>query len=130
MLEPRIVPSSECPPRLALMDRSDGTRCRWRVAMPAKPPGSRRKLIPVAKPANPALAVTPADEERVDENWFTPENIRGWSSSLVLHGTLLLVMALWDFRPNAPPQRVLDTRLMGSATGFRRDLTPTGGLSS
>src|SRR5260370_29436861 len=130
MLEPRIVPSSECPPRLALMDRSDGTRCRWRVAMPAKPPGSRRKLIPVAKPANPALAVTPADEEPVEENWFTPENIRGWSSSLVLHGTLLLVMALWYFSPKAPPQRVLDTRLMGSEMGVEEGLTATGGLNT
>jgi hypothetical protein len=61
---------------------------------------------------------------------LTPEAVKGWASSLTLHGALLLVMALSYFAPRPTAVRVLDTRLLGSDLGVEEGLTATGGLNT
>lgn len=98
--------------------------------MPLNPSRALKETIPVARPALPFASLVPAPEEPVEATWFTSESLKGWGSSLVLHGTLLVVMALWYFVPKTNPPRVFDTRLAGSEMGVDEGLTATGGLNT
>jgi hypothetical protein len=49
---------------------------------------------------------------------------------VTVHSLLLLAMAFWILTPKGPPERVFDTRLMGSEMGVEEGLTATGGLNT
>lgn len=99
--------------------------------MPPTPSRAIRHTVPIARPANPALSAlsTAGDDEPTPEPWFTPVTLKGWTTSLSLHGVILLVMALWYFSPKAPPQ-VFDTRLVGSEMGVDEGMSATGGMNT
>jgi hypothetical protein len=79
--------------------------------------------VPALKVAElpPAVSLWPA---------LTPEAVRGWVSSLALHGALLLVLALWYFGPSPSGPHDFDGRLAGSEMGVDEGLTTTGGLNT
>lgn len=88
-------------------------------------------VIPVARPANPDLAVVAtADEEIPEEPWLTRVIMRGWASSITVHSLLLLGMALWYFTPKSTAPRAFDTRLAGSDMGVEEGLSARGGLNT
>ena len=98
--------------------------------MPTHLPRVARESIPVAKPATPALPIDATDGGPVDSSWLTPEVLRGWGSSLTLHGVILLAMALLYFAPKGSTPRSFDTRLAGSEMGVEEGLSATGGLNT
>lgn len=69
-------------------------------------------------------------EEQAEVDWFSPEAIKGWATSLSVHFTILLVMAFWYFVPKSDPYRIFDTRLAGSESGVDEGLSFTGGLNT
>src|SRR4051794_7421956 len=71
----------------------------------------------------------PKIPDKPPTRWLTPEAVKGWASSLTLHGTLLLVMALWYLAPRVNLARTIDTRLMGSEMGVEEGLPAPGGLN-
>src|SRR3954452_6095724 len=98
-----------------------------------KPPRPAGHSIPVARPAQVPvpLAIEAVEEEAPEpESWFsfTRASLRGWSTSMTLHGTLLLVLGLWIIVPHSNPPKVFSTRLAGSENGVEEGLTSTGGL--
>jgi hypothetical protein len=103
-------------------------------SMPADQPRLLRRTYPTARPARVASEAfagveTVADDE-LEPPWFTPENVKSWASSLVLHGLLLLCLACWYFAPRVSPARVFDSRLAGSERGVEDGLTNLGGLNT
>jgi len=94
-----------------------------------------RGRVPVAKLARPMLAVATVPD-RVEPRAplfslaLSVEAIKGWASSLVLHGLVLLALAFWYFAPKAPQARAFDTRLAGTEMGVDEGLTITGGLNT
>jgi hypothetical protein len=74
--------------------------------------------------------VEAASEEEVDGRWFTPEELKGWGSSLVLHALLLLCLAFWYFAPKISRAPKFDGRLAGSERGVEDGLTNLGGLNT
>ena len=100
--------------------------------MPLKSEAAQRMLRganPVP-PLSPPQPQHPSTDPLEAEAWFTRESLRGWGTSLSLHGALLLAMAFWYFVPGAHPARVFDTRLAGSEMGVDEGLTVTGGLNT
>ncbi len=85
-------------------------------------------LAPTTTPAPSRPA--PTVESPVAEPWYTPEQLKGWLTSLGLHAAVLLLMGLWYFKPPSNPPKVLDTRLMGVESGVAEGLTATGGLNT
>lgn len=94
--------------------------------------GSRTKgKVPIAMPPKPAVEVhVPDQEEDVEQPFWSVETLKGFGTSVALHGLLLLVLAFWYFAPHVPPSRVFDTRLAGSDMGVADGLSLTGGLNS
>jgi hypothetical protein len=105
-------------------------------SMPAEPPRLLRTTYPTARPAPVASAtaamapVVAVGDDEVDERWLTPENIKGWASSLVLHAVLLLCLAFWYFAPRVNLAPRFDSRLAGSERGVEDGLTNMGGLNT
>jgi hypothetical protein len=103
-------------------------------SMPADPPRLLRRTHPTAKPARVAsetfAAVVPVPEDEAEPHWLTPESIKGWTSSFVLHGLLLLCLALWYLAPRVNLTRKFDGRLAGSERGVEDGLTSLGGLNT
>lgn len=98
--------------------------------MPTQPSESPQFTIPVARPA-PLRPIAPLKQEpAVKSPWFTPENLKGWGSSLSLHAGVLLLMAFLYFVPKSTPPRSFDTRLAGSEMGVEEGLSATGGLNT
>ncbi len=89
---------------------------------------------PVARPANLPIPILPAveDEDAAPEPWYSlsRENLKGWSTSLTVHGLVLVVLALWVIVPKSKPPRVFDTRLAGSENGVEEGTNLTGGLNT
>lgn len=98
--------------------------------MPPKPPQEPREAIPVAGPATPDLPVLSGDEEEAVEPWYTPEKLKGWATSLSLHGVIIVAMGLWVFSPKLASPRRFDTRLAGADMGVEEGLSATGGLNT
>ena len=97
--------------------------------MPADFSRAEEEKVPVARLARTRpLVVTGPDDP--GERVFSLEAAKGWASSLVLHGLLLLILAFWYFAPKAPPAKPIDTRLMGSEMGVDDGLSITGGLNT
>jgi hypothetical protein len=86
--------------------------------------------VPVARPANPALAGLTTEEVSVKEPWLTAADLKGLASSVTLHTLLLLVMAVWVLTPKGEPVKVIDSRLAGSENGVDEGLSATGGLNT
>ncbi len=63
-------------------------------------------------------------------DWFSPDAIKGWATSLSVHLTILVIMAFWYFVPQSSPARIFDTRLAGSEMGVDEGLNVTGGLNT
>jgi hypothetical protein len=97
--------------------------------VPAKSPAGR---IPVARPAYFAPVVADGEDPTGPQSWFefTRESLRGWSTSLAVHGAVLVILALWIAKPKANPPRAFDTRLAGSEMGVDEGLSLTGGLNT
>ncbi|WP_422926178.1 YfaP family protein [Singulisphaera sp. PoT] len=92
-----------------------------------------RPAPPIARPAQPALAIDVPEEDaepEAPESFFTRENLRSWGSSLALHALILLVLAFWYFGPKLNAQRPFNARLAGSENGVPEGLTITGGLNT
>jgi hypothetical protein len=95
-----------------------------KVAAPVLP-GPRRA------PAGPGLVGPRAGRApSFRERWLTPESLKGWVSSLALHGALILALAFWYFGPAPAGPREFDGRLAGSEMGVDDGLTTTGGLNT
>jgi hypothetical protein len=88
--------------------------------------------VPVARPANPALASVEAidEAESLARKWLTPASVKGLGASFTMHGLLLLVMALWVLTPKREPVKPIDSRLAGSEMGVEDGLSATGGLNT
>ncbi len=84
--------------------------------------------IPTAGPP-PAPTLRPLVEPRKPYRGLTKDDIKGLSGSLVLHGVLLLTLALWYFSPHIRSQVVFDGRLAGSENGVENGELMTGGLN-
>jgi hypothetical protein len=99
--------------------------------MPVDVSRAEEERVPVARLARPKpLVVTASDPEEPGEPFLTLEAVKGWASSLVLHGLLLLILAFWYFAPKPSPAKPIDTRLMGSEMGVEDGLSITGGLNT
>ncbi len=101
--------------------------------MSVEPPKGvmRPPVPPVAKPANfESWVAAPEEENATEESYFSPENLKGWGTSLAIHALLLLVLAFWYFGPKFNSARPLSTRLAGSEMGVEDGLTITGGLNT
>jgi hypothetical protein len=103
--------------------------------MPIQKPRVRARVLSGAlrSPAPNASdrpLTAPSDETPPEDRWFTPESVKGWISSLALHGVLLLVLALWYFGPPPSPFREIDGRLAGSENGVEEGLNLRGGLNT
>ncbi len=94
--------------------------------------GLRTKAtVPVAKPPKPDVPVeVSGEDEDIEQPFWSVETLKGFGSSLVLHGILLLILAFWYFAPRVQQARVFDTRMAGSDMGVEDGLTLTGGLNS
>ncbi len=103
-------------------------------AMPEKPPRAGKETIPVARPATvaPPIDLPEGEEERPVQSWieFSRESLRGWSTSLTLHGLILVALALWIIVPKSNPPKVFSTRLAGSENGVEEGMNRTGGLNT
>ncbi len=98
--------------------------------MPADFSRAEEEKVPVARLARTKpLVVTGPDTGESGAHAFSLEAAKGWASSLVLHGMVLLVLAFWYFAPKPPQAKPIDTRLMGSEMGVDDGLTITGGLN-
>jgi hypothetical protein len=75
------------------------------------------------------LAIPPPLED-IDEPFWSVETLKGFATSIALHGVLLLVLAFWYFAPRVNQTRVFDSRLAGSDMGVADGLSLTGGLNS
>jgi len=97
-----------------------------------QPPRAGGNSIPVARPAILPPPIEVPEEEPAPLTWyaFTRESLKGWSTSLTLHGLVLLALALWIIVPKATPPRVFSTRLAGSENGVEEGLSLTGGLNT
>jgi len=99
--------------------------------MPVDVSRAEEEKVPVARLARAKpLVVTGKASEEPDVRVLSPEAVKGWASSLALHGLLLLTLAFWYFAPKAPPAKPIDTRLMGSEMGVGDGLSITGGLNT
>ena len=91
-------------------------------------PGAR---VVVAGPPRPAaLPPTPLEEPIEAEPWWSPQWLKGWAGSLVLHSTLLLVLGLCYIIPSPNRPIAFDSRLAGSPNGVLGGDTLTGGLNT
>jgi hypothetical protein len=63
------------------------------------------------------------------KQWLTPEALKGWASSVVVHVCFLLVLAFWFF-PREKPPPAIDSRLAGSPNGVVGAESLTGGLNT
>ncbi len=95
-------------------------------------PGIAKQPIPVAQPAPPRVKVDANAENETPEEavLLTPAGIKGWVVSAILHGILLIILALWVFSPpgKAPPQ--FDTRIAGSEFGVPEGVNMLGGVDT
>ena len=86
--------------------------------------------------ARPAITPPPVELATEDEpppqTWyeFSRESLKGWSTSLTLHGLILVALALWVIVPRSNPPRAFSTRLAGSENGVEEGLSLTGGLNT
>ena len=85
--------------------------------------------VPVARPPElPKPGLTPVDPEPpLEWDWWTPEAIRGWAGSVVLHIVLLLILAFWYFSPPLHKAVIFDSRLAGSSNGVPEGEMFSGG---
>ncbi len=61
--------------------------------------------VPVARPPDrPRAVATPVepDPSLLEWDWWTPEALKGWAGSVVLHVLLLLVSGVLVFLASAP----------------------------
>ncbi len=102
--------------------------------MSAQTPRGAGNPVPVARPAYtlPQIKHQEDNEQPADDSWYslTRESLRGWSTSLSVHGVLLLALAFWVLTPRTNSVRAFDTRLAGSEMGIEEGLTLTGGLNT
>ena len=100
--------------------------------MPEKIHAPAASSIPVAKPANLTIPIQAVEEEPTEEPWFsfTRESLKRWSTSMTVHGLVLIALGLWVYSPKVTPARVFSTRLAGSENGVEEGLTVTGGLNT
>jgi hypothetical protein len=102
--------------------------------MASQQPRSAGETYPIARPAIPGSAVlggvTPVAEEESESPWLTPEMIKGWASSVVLHAILLLCLACTYFAAKATGPKTIEGRLAGSERGVEGGLTNLGGLNT
>ncbi|MDR3639453.1 MAG: hypothetical protein P4L84_36975 [Isosphaeraceae bacterium] len=86
--------------------------------------------VPIAKPPKPDVQLEVAEEEDVEQPFWSVETLKGFGTSIALHGLLLLVLAFWYFAPRVNHAQVFDTRMAGSDMGVADGLSLTGGLNS
>lgn len=89
---------------------------------------------PDSAEAEPALAPSIDGPEAwlwsIWEELWSPTSIRSWTASMILHGILLLTLALWYFAPPLKQAIHFDSRLAGSPKGVPEGLTITGGMNT
>ncbi len=91
-----------------------------------KPPP---KLPSPKKPAKIRIKTRPEElEDPKQEEILTPSNIKGWSTSLVAHVVILILLALVVLNPARRRQVELDTRLAGDPHGSEFGDQLKGGL--
>jgi len=104
--------------------------------MPSESPrvSKSKPSYPTARPARPRseiiAPVIPVVDKEVEAPWMTPEMLKGWASSLIVHAVLLIGLACLYFAPKANLPRAFDTRLAGSERGVEEGFTLTGGLNT
>lgn len=89
---------------------------------------------PVTRIATAGPPPTPSRRPLVEPRPFfrplTKDDFKGWIASVVLHGLLLLMLALWYFSPKVRSPRVFDSLLAGSENGADGGELMHGGLDT
>jgi hypothetical protein len=85
----------------------------------ARAPDRSRPDVPLALP-----------ETALEWDWWTPEALKGWAGSVVLHIVLLVILACWYFSPPLNKLVTFDSRLAGSPSGVAEGEMLTGGLNT
>ncbi len=99
--------------------------------MSEKTLNSGKSSIPIARPAPPRVKIEADTEEpEVEAVLLTPAGIKGWVVSAVIHGVLLLILALWVFTPSGKAPHTFDTRLSGSEFGVPEGMNLKGGIDT
>jgi hypothetical protein len=82
-------------------------------------------------PDRPRPAAIPVDvAPPLEWDWWSPEAIKGWAGSVVLHVILLVLLACWYFSPPLNRMVTFDSRLAGSPNGVAEGEMLTGGLNT
>jgi hypothetical protein len=82
---------------------------------PERPTAAPPKRIPVAKPVLRVPRVRTAPETAPPAEPLTPESVRGWGVSVVLHVLLLLALAFWVYTIPADRPQVTVAALAGGS---------------
>lgn len=102
------------------------------MPVPQPEPASSKGSAPAssARPIARGFRILTRPEEATEAPTLTPEAVRGWLTSLGVHGLLLLAMAFVVFAPRVNEVPRFDTRLSGSENGVEGGFETLGGLNT